>query len=53
MGVTVLGFLRVDWGEFQSRMYAKVGRKYQKIRFYKVYIEISHLGHNVIEKAFK
>ena len=48
-----LRFLREDWGEFQSRMYVKGGRKYQKIRFYRIYIEISHLGHNVIKKAFK
>ena len=46
-------FLREDWGEFQNRMYAKGGRKYFKIRFYRIYIEISHLGHNVIKKAFK
>ena len=25
----------------------------KKIRFYRIYIEISHLGHNVIKKAFK
>ena len=34
-------------------MYAKGGRKYPKIRFYRIYIEISHLGHNVIKKVFK
>ena len=48
-----LPFLREDWGEFQDRMYVKGGRKYLKIRFYRIYIEISHLGHNVIKKAFK
>ena len=25
----------------------------KKIRFYSIYIKISHLGHNVIKKAFK
>ena len=48
-----LRFLREDWGECQIRMYVKGGRKYLKIRFYRIYIEISHLGHNVIKKAFK
>ena len=48
-----LRFLREDWGEFQHRMYVKAGRKYLKISFYRIYIEILHLGHNVIKKAFK
>ena len=46
-------FLREDWGEFQNGMYVKGGRKYKKSRFYRIYIETSHLGHNVIKKAFK
>ena len=68
MGVTVLVFavelqkvrtmhflrvLREGWGEFQNRMYVKGGRKYEKICFYRIYIEMSHLGYNVIKKAFK
>ena len=48
-----LRFLREDWGEFQNVMYVKGGRKYLKklIRFYRTYIEISHLGPSVIKKA--
>ena len=44
-----------DWkkGKFQNRIYVKGGRKYLKIRFYRIYIEISHLGQNVIKKVFK
>ena len=37
---------------YLPRMCVKEGRKYLKIRFYKIYIEISHLGRNVIKKAF-
>ena len=43
-----LSFLREDWSEFQNGMYVKRERKYLKIRFYKIYIEIDRLGHNVI-----
>ena len=43
-----LQFLKEDWGAFQNVIYVKRGRKYLKNR-----IEISHLGHSVIKKAFK
>ena len=48
-----LRFLREDCGEFQNRMCVKGEESIKKIRFYRIYIEISHLGHNVIKKAFK
>ena len=43
-----LQFLKEDWGAFQNVIYVKRGRKYLKN-----HIEISHLGHSVIKKAFK
>ena len=48
-----LRYLREDWGEFQNGMYVKGARKFEKIRFYRIYIEISHLGQCVVKKAFK
>ena len=48
-----LRFVREDWGEFQNTMYVKGERKYKKSVVYRIYIEISHLGHNVIKKEFK
>ena len=48
-----LPYLREDWGAFQNRMYVKGGRKYLKMHFHRIYIEMSQLGHNVIKKAFK
>ena len=49
-----LRFLREDWGEFQNGMYVEGARKdFKKIRFYRIYIEISQLGQNVIKIALK
>ena len=47
--------LKEDWWEFQNGMYGgwKRGRKHWKIRFYRIYIEISQLGRNVIKMALK
>ena len=65
MGVTVLVFavelqkvrtkcIFLDFWEWTGASFkVECMRKWEKIRFYRIYIEISHLGHNVIEKAFK
>ena len=69
MGVTVLVFavelqkVRTDciasnswedWGEFQNEIYVEGGRKHWNIFFfYRIYIDISQLGGNVIEMALK
>ena len=34
-------------------MYVEGGRKHQKIRFYRIYMEISYLERNVIKMALK
>jgi len=42
-----LRFLREDWDEYQNGMYVEGGRKYR------IYIETSQLGCNVIKMALK
>ena len=42
-----------DWGEFQNEIYVEGGTKYWTIFFYRIYINISQLGCNVIEMALK
>ena len=69
MGVTVLVFaaelqkvrakcIFLDFRErtganFKIECMRKGEESIKKIRFYRIYIEISHLGQNVIKKAFK
>ena len=69
MGVTVLVFavelqkvrtkrIFSDFWEktgasFKIECMWKEGESIKKFLFYRIYIEISHLGHNVIKKAFK
>ena len=69
MGVTVIVFavelqkvrakcIFPDFSErtgasFKIECMRKREESIKKIRFYRIYIEISHLGHNVIKKAFK
>ena len=49
-----LRFLREDWGEFQNGIYVEGARRdFKKIRCYRIYIEISQLGQNVIKMARK
>ena len=48
-----LRLLRGNWGEFQNGMYLEGGRTHLKIRFYRIYIEISQLGRNVIKMALE
>ena len=42
-----------SWGDFQSGMYVEGWRKYWKIRFYGIYMEVKQLGHNVIKMKLK
>ena len=40
-------------GRYQNGMYMEGGRKHYEIHFYRIYIETSQLGHNVIKMVLK
>ena len=48
-----LRFLSEDWGVFQNGVYVEGGRRQWIIRFFRIFIEISQLGRNVIKMALK
>ena len=48
-----LRFLREDMGRVSKRYVCEREKKLLKSTFYRIYIEISHLRHNVIKKASK
>ena len=48
-----LRLLREDWGVFQNGVYVEAGKRQWIIRFFRIYIEISQLGRNVIKMVLK
>ena len=50
---TFLDFWERTGASFKIECTRKGEESIKKIRFYTIYIEISHLGHNVIKNAFK